>query len=275
MQKSLTLIGAGKVGKTLARLWTVNQTFQLQDVLTCTLESARRAVDFIGAGQAVKEYASLRAADIFLIASPDNQIRKCCEALAGTGLLRANSVVFHCSGALPSSVLQAATRQGAQVASIHPIRSFASPEQGVENFDGTWCGVEGDNRALDSLRKEFYAIGAQWVPIKPKAKILYHAAAVFASNYLVTLADVAQQAYMAAGIPADVALQLLQPLMQETAANVFRLGPEAALTGPIARGDTAAVHRQYQAVANWNEQYGELYNQFARLTAELAARRNK
>src|ERR1035437_93519 len=104
----MTLVGAGKVGKTLARLWTVNQTFHLQDVLTRTPESAIRAVNFIGAGQAVNEYANLRPADIYLIASPDNQIRKCCEALAGTGLLCAGSVVFHCSGALPSSVLQAA-----------------------------------------------------------------------------------------------------------------------------------------------------------------------
>jgi predicted short-subunit dehydrogenase-like oxidoreductase (DUF2520 family) len=273
MQKSLTVIGAGKVGKTLARLWTLNQTYEIRDVLTRTPTSAQRAVDFIGAGQAVNEYTSLRPADFFLIASPDNQIRKCCEALATAGLLCSGNVVFHCSGALPSSALAAATRQGAAVASVHPIRSFASPEQRLENFEGIWCGVEGDRRAIDALRKGFAAIGAQWVPIKPKAKILYHAAAVFASNYLVTLTEVAKQAYMAAGVPADVALQLLQPLMQETLENIFRLGPEAALTGPIARGDMAAATRQYQAVANWNAQYAELYNQFVTLTAELAARR--
>ncbi|MGZ3237847.1 MAG: Rossmann-like and DUF2520 domain-containing protein [Burkholderiaceae bacterium] len=274
MTKSISIIGCGKVGKTLGRLWMLNGVLQIQDILNRSVDSATRANAFIGAGRAIATYADLQSADIYLIAAPDDQIERCCEELAHTGKLSANSIVFHCSGALLSSVLQSARQQGAAIASIHPIRSFASPEKVVQNFAGTFCGVEGDQCAIDVLQQTFTAIGAQLVPIKTDAKILYHAAAVFSSNYLVTLLDVAQKAYIAAGIAPDVALKLIEPLMRETADNVFRLGTEAALTGPIARGDMATAEKQLRAVAEWNPAYAELYEQFMKLTIDLAARRD-
>jgi predicted short-subunit dehydrogenase-like oxidoreductase (DUF2520 family) len=251
----------------------LNQTFVLQDVLNRSLESAQRATEFIGSGFGIDRFSALRQADIYLIAAPDDQIATCCEALARSGCLYAGSIVFHCSGALPSTVLRDATLQGAAVASIHPIRSFASPAQLVHDFAGTWCGVEGDETALGILIESFAAIGAQLVTIRADAKILYHSAAVFASNYLVSLLDVAQAAYVKSGVPPDVALKLMAPLVRETAENVFRLGPAAALTGPIARGDLVTVEKQQDAVSNWDERYGDLYEQFAKLTLDLAARR--
>lgn len=75
---------------------------------------------------------------------------------------------------------------------------------------------------------------------------------MFASNYLVTVLDAALRAYQAAGIPEPVARELAQPLVTEAVANVFRLGAAPALSGPIARGDSATVQRQLQAVQQWD-----------------------
>lgn len=270
MRKTLSIIGCGNVGKTLGRLWAINQTFQLQDVLNRSMPSAQRAVSFIGQGRAVENYANLQPADIYLIGASDDQIANCCEELARTGHISADTIVFHCSGALPASVLQSAMQHGAAVASIHPVRSFASPEQLLGDFAGTCCGMEGDPRALEALERGFSAIGAKLVKIDGNFKIIYHSAAVFASNYLVTLLDVALQAYAASGVPHDTALDMLRPLVQKTVDNVLRLGPAEALTGPIARGDMKTAVKQYHAVADWNPQYGELYKQLGRLTAQLA-----
>ncbi|MFC5475181.1 Rossmann-like and DUF2520 domain-containing protein [Paraherbaspirillum soli] len=272
--KTLSIIGCGKVGKTLGRLWHAQQTFQLLDVLNRSVASAQQACNFIGAGAAAASYDELRNADIYLIAAGDDQIAACCEALAASGKLNSDSIVFHCSGALSSHDLAAAGLQGAALASIHPIRSFADPQQVALHFAGTWCGSEGDAAALAVLTPAFNAIGAQAVNIKRDSKVLYHAAAVFASNYLVTLIDVASQAYVEAGLPPEIALKLIEPLLLESAANAFKLGPAAALTGPIARGDMATVRRQYQAVQQWDPQAAALYRQFELLTLELAARKN-
>jgi predicted short-subunit dehydrogenase-like oxidoreductase (DUF2520 family) len=275
LRRTLSIIGCGNVGKTLARLWASRQTFVIQDVLNRTLESGQRAVSFIGAGRAVGGYDELRPSDIYMIAATDDQIGYCCEELARSGRLSANTVVFHCSGALASTELQPALKLGAPVASIHPIRSFASPEQVVKNFSGTYCGVEGDPCARDILSEGFSAIGARMVVIDAEFKVIYHSAAVFACNYLVTLLDVAQQAYVKSGIPHDAALKLMEPLVRETVDNFFRLGPEDALTGPIARGDIATALRQYRAVGAWSKRYGALYKRLGKLTARLAARRRK
>lgn len=273
MRKTINIVGCGKLGMTLGRLWTATGTFAVQDILNQSVESADKAVSFIGAGNSVAGYEDLRAADVYLIAVPDTRIAECCEALARTGLLIKGSVVFHCSGALPSSILQAASACGAAVASVHPILSFADPTGAVESFSGTFCGSEGDDDAIAVLSEAFSAIGAQVVSIDAEFKTVYHAAAVFASNYLVTLLDVAVQAYMKAGIPAETALQLMEPLVRGTIDNVFRLGPTDALTGPIARGDIGTAARQYRAVNAWNEDLGALYKQMAKLTTDIAARR--
>lgn len=274
MASSLNLVGAGHVGKVLGRLFSHSGVFTVQDVLTRSHASARAAVDFIGAGQAGADIAALRAADVWLLAVSDDQIAPMAAALAQAQQDRLrDAVVFHCSGAKASNELQALKDRGALVASVHPIRSFADPDAVARDFAGTFCGIEGDAAALALLTPAFEAIGARPVAIDAAAKTIYHAAAVFASNYLTTVLDAALRAYQAAGVPESVARELARPLASETMANVFRLGPAAALSGPVARGDHATVARQQQALLEWDVATGKLYEALVPLTADLARRK--
>ena len=127
MRRTLNIIGAGNVGKTLGRLWTLNQTFVCQDVLNRSIGSSQRAVSFIGAGRAIDGYADLRPADVWMIAAPDDQIMQCAEQLAHAGSLSAGSVVFHCSGALLSSELRAVQQLGAAAGCALPAVGGALP----------------------------------------------------------------------------------------------------------------------------------------------------
>lgn len=272
MTPTFNLIGAGHVGRVLGRLFARHGCFSIQQVLTRSVSSARDGVAFIGAGDAVERYDQLQPAAVHVLAVGDDQIGAACAALAEAVPL-AGSVVFHCSGALASDQLRAAREAGALVASVHPIRSFADPLAVVAQFAGTFCGVEGDAGALALLTPALRVIGAQPVPIEASAKTVYHAAAVFASNYLVTVLDAALRAYQAAGIPEPVARQLAQPLASESMANVFWLGAAAALTGPIARGDSATVERQQRAVDGWDPATGELYRALVAPTTALARRK--
>lgn len=269
---SLAIVGGGHVGRVFGRLWA-GTVFDLRDVLARSLPSAQQAVAFIGAGSAADGYAALRAADIYMLSVGDDQIVPACEALAASVPLQ-GAIVFHCSGALASDRLQAARAAGAHVASVHPIRSFADPSSVAAAFNGTFCGIEGDAAAVAVLEPALLAIGARPVAIDAAAKTVYHAAAVFASNYLTTVLDAALRAYQAAGIPEPVARELAQPLASETLANVFRLGAAPALSGPIARGDMATVARQQQAVTAWDGPTGELYQALVAPTVALAHRKH-
>jgi predicted short-subunit dehydrogenase-like oxidoreductase (DUF2520 family) len=270
MPALLNIVGAGHVGRTLGRLFAARGVFSIQDVTTRSGASAREAVAFIGAG--TPAIGAVRPADVWMLAVADDAIGPVAAALAQSASM-AGSVVFHCSGAKASSELEVLRRAGALVASVHPVRSFADPAAVAAAFDGTFCGVEGDAAALAVLLPALEAIGARPVRIDPAAKTVYHAAAVFASNYLVTVIDAALRAYQAAGIPADVARELARPLATETLSNVLRLGPEAALSGPIARGDAATVARQHGAVAAWDGPTGALYDALATATWDLARRK--
>jgi len=273
LKPSLNIVGCGRVGRVLGRLFARHDVFRVQDVLTRSIASAGDAVAFVGAGRACADMAGLRVADVTLLGVPDDRIAAACAALAACGLLADDSIVFHCSGALASSELSAASACGAAVASLHPVRSFADPEAVAQQFAGTFCGVEGDARALRLLQPALLAIGARPVALDAGAKTLYHAASVFASNYLTTIIDTALRAYRAAGIEPELARQMAQPLVAESLANIFRLGPEQALTGPIARGDLATVTKQQAAVAAWDGAAGALYEALADATKRLAQRR--
>ena len=272
MAPSLNIIGAGHVGRVLGQLFAASGEFAIGGVLTRSGPSAADAVAFIGAGHAATGIAQLGQADAWMLAVPDDQIADVCAQLAAAVPL-AGALVFHCSGAKSSVELAPAAKAGALTASVHPIRSFADPAAVAQSFGGTWCGVEGAAGAVAMLEPALLAIGARVAMIDASAKTVYHAAAVFASNYLVTVVDAALRAYQAAGIPEAAARELARPLATETLANVFRLGAETALSGPIARGDMATVARQQAAVAAWDPGAGKLYEALAEATVSLAARR--
>ena len=273
MPRTLNMVGAGKVGRVLGRLFAESGAFALQDVLTRSHASAAGAIAFMGAGRACASLDQMRGADVWMLAVSDDQIAPACELLAPR--LAPGAVVFHCSGARSSDELAAAAQAGALTASVHPIRSFADPAHVAAHFSATFCGVEGDPDALALLTGAFEAIGARPVAINAAAKTVYHAASVFASNYVVTVLDAALRSYQAAGISEEVARQLAAPLARETMENVFRLGAQAALTGPIARGDMATVARQQAALDAWDSHSGQLYRTLAASTVVLADRRKQ
>lgn len=272
MALQLNVIGAGHVGRVLARLFARSGALRVQDVLTRSSASAQAAVAFIGQGAAAREMASMRPADVWMLAVGDDQIVPAGQALAACQAL-AGAVVFHCSGARAADALDAAAARGALTASVHPVRSFADPDTVAASFAGTFCGIEGAPQALAVLEPLLAAIGARPVAISSNAKTVYHAASVFASNYLVTVMDAALRAYEAAGVPPALARELAAPLATETLANVLRLGPEQALSGPIARGDADTVARQQAALDAWDAPTGDTYRALATATWALARRR--
>jgi predicted short-subunit dehydrogenase-like oxidoreductase (DUF2520 family) len=268
--RKLSIIGCGSVGKTLGRLWNQEKIFSVGDILNRSKESGSSAARFIGAGRAISGVAEMNPAEVFLISPPDDQVGESCRALAVSGLLRSGDVVFHCSGALPSADLISAKEAGACIGSVHPIKSFASPAESVETFSGTFCGMEGDDQALEILRPAFEAIGGKTMVINPQFKTIYHTAAVMACNYLTSLIEIGAQTYLKAGLDRQTAMQVMEPIVRGTVDNIFASGTTRALTGPIARGDHSVVAKQLAALSDWNPRFGNLYRDLGATALELS-----
>jgi predicted short-subunit dehydrogenase-like oxidoreductase (DUF2520 family) len=243
---------------------------QIQDVLTTSVAGATQAVAFIGAGHAVQTLAQMRPADLWLVAVPDQQIAISAIEMARVFATQTPATVFHCSGALGASALAPLREHGWQVASAHCILSFASPASAVQQFAGTPCGIEGEAAAIACLQPIYAAIGAKCFVLEADKKLLYHAAAVFATNFLPVLQAVAEDLWQSSGVPPELLPHLRASLLRNAVDNVLALGPANALTGPAARGDTELVLRQGQAVAQWDPAVGAAYKALSELAVRLA-----
>jgi predicted short-subunit dehydrogenase-like oxidoreductase (DUF2520 family) len=268
--KTLNIIGSGRVGRACGRLWARAGVFEIQDVLTRSRASARQAVRFIGAGHAVGNLDQMRPADVWMIATRDDAIVPSCVTLADSGRIEPGNIVFHVSGATPSSDLKPASERGARIASVHPIKTFTDAGLAARTFRGTYCSAEGDLEALKVLKPAFLKIGARVLDVNAELKPIYHSGGVFACNYLVALIEAALRAHEKAGIPRAASLKALEPMVRETVDAIFDKGPEQALTGPISRGDVATVSRQFAMIRGWDAELGGLYRGLGLLAVALA-----
>lgn len=248
--QTLNIIGAGRLGQTLGRL-AQQAGYGIGSVLCRSVAAAEAACAFIGGGRPHTALQQVAPAELTLLAVPDGDIASVATALAREGRLLPGQVVFHASGAAEAALLAPLAAQGLYCASLHPAFSFAEPARAVAAFAGTRCALEGDPQAFASLQALARAIGGQPFLLAPGGKAAYHAALAVASNYLVTLHQLALQLSATAGMEPAQAQAVIGDLMQQTLANSLALGPAAALTGPIARGDagTVARHRAVMAAA--------------------------
>jgi predicted short-subunit dehydrogenase-like oxidoreductase (DUF2520 family) len=260
--KTFCVIGAGRTGRSVAKLmrragWRVG-------ALSCrTMRSARAARRFVGAGKPlVSNDKAVQGADLVILGVPDGLIRPVWLDIAGT--LKKGALAIHLCGAESSRILKPA--RGARTGSIHPMRSFADPALAVRSFKGTFCAVEGP-RTLERLVK---AWGGVPIRVDPRTKSLYHASAVFASNYLVASIDAAVKLLSRSKVSRKVGIKIALALAGGTLANLKAVGLPDALTGPIDRGDVETVGRHLKGLEMADRRLLELYRELARHTCKVA-----
>lgn len=268
--RALNIVGCGRAGRTFARLFAQSHAFLLQDVHDLNGAAARACALFADAGTPVKRLQDMRAAPVWLIATPDDAIVDTSAALAASGVLAPGNVVVHLSGATPSLDMAAVIELGAHAGSFHPLKTFADPGYAAGSFPGTYVALEGDRKAVKVLRVALRKIGARVFDIDPERKVLYHAGSVLVCNYLTALLDAGLQCYEAAGIKLDTAYKIMEPLVRETVENVFRVGTVRSLTGPIARGDDAIVARQLAVLTQHDRHLGALYRTLGQTALDVA-----
>ncbi|MDY0068588.1 MAG: DUF2520 domain-containing protein [Porticoccaceae bacterium] len=270
MPPALNVLGCGRLGTTLPRLLADAGSVRLAGLFSRQEANAENAREFVGAGRVAATLADLPDADLWLLAVPDGAIAGVAGQLAGLDRDWRGVTVFHCSGLHGSALLAPLAARGAHTASLHPAHSFGDRQKSLETFVGSVCTLEGGPGASALLGGIFSPLGVRMLPIEAGAKPLYHAATAVASNYLVSLVAAALAMLEKAGMADADARALLAPLVTQTAANVLALGPEAALTGPIARGDGDTVARHLAAIADRCPEYLPLYRALGLLTADIA-----
>ena len=137
---------------------------------------------------------------------------------------------------------------GAQTGAFHPLQTFAGVKQAVDNLPGSTFAIEAEEPLRTTLKQMAEDLEGYWIELKASDKVAYHAAAVFACNYLVTLVKLATDLWQTFSIPPDQATRALLPLIRGTLHNIDTIGLPQCLTGPIARGDTGTIRKHLEAL---------------------------
>lgn len=264
----INIIGAGHLGKTIGHLLANQPLVTIGAICNLSEVSTKAAIQFIGSGSCCPSIHELPSADITIIATPDDLITTTCIELSKNRLLKPESIVMHCSGSLTSDALSSVLERGCFVASVHPMRSFAKPELSVEQYRGTYCAIEGDPQIIPTLKSLFETIGSITYEINKEKKSSYHAAGVFTSNYLVTLAHQALACMKEAEVEHEMAMHIIINLMKGSVGNLEKtLSPEQSLTGPIKRGDIATIKTHMGALHDVEQK--SLYASLGKATLAL------
>ena len=270
MEKTLAIVGAGRVGRALGRRLR-ELGWKIGIVVTRSEASSRRAVRFIGEG---KPHGGLTRhillSNVILIATPDDVISTLARELARMGgeELRGR-VVLHTSGAQDSRALAPIKEFGAAVGSMHPLQTFSGV--GAPDLAGKVFAVEGDIIAVRAARQIARALGGSPVQIAAGKKVLYHAAAALAAGHVLALVEAATRMLVSLGMKRSEATRALLPLTRQVLDNFQRVGPRAAWTGPLARGDYRIVESHLRALHDSREEVALAYEALNRLAARVLA----
>ena len=240
----LGFIGAGTVGTALAiRLSSKGyQVLAVSSQSRTSAENLGRSISNCRVFDNAQDVVDM--AEVVFVTTPDDAINRVVSKLKW----HAGQSVVHCSGADSTEILQPARKLGAQVGVFHPLQTFASTKQAVANIPGSTFAIEAEKPLLDVLQDMANALDGHWIELKANDKVLYHAAAVIACNYLVTLVKLATDMWQTFSIPPQQATQALLPLLRGTLNNIETIGIPKCLTGPIARGDSGTVKKHLAAL---------------------------
>jgi len=271
----ITIIGAGAVGCALALSLHKKQYF-IRSVFSKSGTSARLLGKKVGAAQSGTFSSQSRGNGIFFIAVPDDEIKNVVHRLLHRQNDFYGSIVFHTSGALSSEVFLPLKKRGASVGSFHPLQTFPKSKIRSVNLRDIFVAVEGDRKAVAVGKRIARRIGAHPFVLSSRQKVLYHIAAVFGSNYFVTLLSVVEELGLRIGVSQRKIVAMIEPLILQSLKNVRTWSASSALTGPIARGDirTVGKHRSVLKTEKLNH-ISELYAALAKATTRLASKKKK
>ena len=240
----LGFIAAGTVGNALA-IRLSQRGYPVIAVSSRSHTSAKKLAQAISGCRAVNDnQAVANEAELIFITTPDGAIAPVVSEIKW----RPGQSVVHCSGAASTDILEPARQLGAQVGAFHPLQTFASIEQAIDNIPSSTFAIEAEEPLLSILKDMATALDGHWIGLGASDKVLYHTAAVITCNYMVTLVKLATDLWQTFNVPTSQATKALIPLLRGTLNNIDNTGIPQCLTGPIARGDTGTIEKHLNAL---------------------------
>lgn len=269
--KRLALLGCGKAGLSLS-LALKTAGWEVAGCLCITSKSAEQGAQWL-ACQILHSVGEVPPGVVIVLGVPEGAFTEVDRRIAVEDQHLEGRVILHLSGALPSRALEICRLRGASVGSFHPIMTLPDPLTGARRLRGATFAIEGRPAAVEVMRAMAQSLAGKSFILSPRGKTLYHAAAVMASNHVLTLLADSQDMLVKAGVDPASAHEAFHQLVDGTVENFYAGGAVAAITGPVERGDARTVKNHLQALKRW-PQVRERYRVLALGALDLSRRRN-
>jgi predicted short-subunit dehydrogenase-like oxidoreductase (DUF2520 family) len=263
---SVGVIGAGRVGAVLAA-GLRDAGLRIAAVAGESAASRTRIETLLPGVTVDKPTAVARSCDLLLLTVPDDALDNVVRMLAASGALAAGQFVVHTSGRHGLQVLEPAVEVGARGIALHPAMTFTGTDLDVARLAGCVFGVTCSSAEQHMAQSLVSVLGGYLVWLPEEQRELYHAALAHGANHLVTLVAQSMDALRAAGSSDPAAM--LRPLLTAALDNALTYG-DAALTGPIVRGDVLTVRAHLRSLRASAPETVEAYIVLARATANRA-----
>lgn len=260
------VIGAGRVGSVLGAA-LVNAGHPVVAASGVSQTSVRRAARLLPGAELLPADEVVAAADLVLLAVPDDTLAGLVEGLAETGAWRHGQIVAHTSGAHGLAVLAPAEAAGVLPLALHPVMTFTGRPEDAHRLAGVSFGVTARDEHRPVAESLVIEMGGEPTWVAEAARPLYHAALAVGANHLVTLVNESLDLLTKAGVSQPETL--LGPLLSAALDNALRQG-DAALTGPVSRGDAGTVRRHLRELVEHAPDSVAAYLALARRTADRA-----
>lgn len=259
------IVGAGRVGAVLGAA-LARAGHHVSGVSAVSQASRDRAAELLPGVQVRTVPEVVADAELVLLAVPDDALADLAQGLSTTGAWQAGQIVAHTSGRHGASVLDPVRRHHAFPIAIHPAMTFTGTALDLDRLHECCFGVTADPRILPIASALVLDIGAEPVTVAEEDRVAYHCALAHGSNHLVTLTAQAMQILDHAGV--ETPAHVLRPLLYAALDNALRLR-DAALTGPVARGDVGTVATHLEVL---RERVPDVVTTYRALATATAAR---
>jgi predicted short-subunit dehydrogenase-like oxidoreductase (DUF2520 family) len=271
MQKpTIAIIGPGRAGSALGRAFH-QAGYTIAAIGGRNPDNVRNLADELGATACQSPATAIDLADLTIVAVPDDVILPLATDMAESLCSAAGKAAVHLSGAQDRSALRPLAQQGSlRTGVFHPLQTFRRGPEAVQNVAGTYFGIDADALLRDQLMQLARDLRGHPFDLSGIDLALYHAAAVFAANYPITLLAEAITLAVEAGLDGDTARQGMTTLLAGAVNNLRDLAPADAITGPALRGDQGTIERHLDALKH-DPELQRLYRLLADRTKLLNA----
>ncbi|MFZ5516333.1 MAG: Rossmann-like and DUF2520 domain-containing protein [Candidatus Zhuqueibacterota bacterium] len=266
----IAVIGAGRLGAALSKALARLPHFRVSSIIDKDIQRAANCARQVNASHFSDTISELKSVDLIFVAVSDDAIPLVADDLVT--LARGTKIahfVFHTSGALSMDVFNGLRPFDIEIGSLHPIQTFAGRSDEAAKLQHIYFGIEGTEKGIARLIEMVTALNSNYLVIPADEKPLYHAACLFASNYVVALMKPVVAIFNHLGFDEMESQSIVYPLALNTLENMKENGLGAALTGPLSRGDIGTITRHIQLIKKHFPEYEAAYKELGRIALKF------